>query len=580
MISERWETSKREFGVLVEDGQYITMDDGIDLACQIFRPDAPGNFPAILGIHGYTMSMQTDPIKPNSFSSVAQLHPGEEKPRGSIEAGDPWFYARRGYVHVILNVRGTGMSGGVYGWMDDREAEDIRQAIEWIASQAWCSGNVGMFGVSYFAMAQFHVAGLRPEALKCLFAPYGSTPVREIVYHGGILNAGWLVNWTNDLENPTIESESLKEFGEAEFWDRVESLKYNDEIQSVARLREALAEPVSGRNALIVDILMHPTAGPYWEKRTPKYENINVPVYMGADWGTFGIHLRTLSNVWRDIDGLKRMVIGSPTYLDRPLSQMQYESLRWFDRWLKGVDTEVESDPAVRLFLMGKNRWISADEWPMPDTRWIPFYFHENGLLSERDHWWEEGHDAFFDSPWHRGSVEYWTPPLVDEVNVIGPLQVDLFAATWHKSPRWIVTILKRDAMGEENILTKGMLDGDFKIAKNSRGVPFDLQHDFAQRVPESARVVNSWKVPVIPTGMSFEAGSRLGVRIACSDTPPRHPLEAIAAGHLRGQQGQRVIVQHNATYPSCVWVPIESGNVLGTFLSGGIPYLNTHVCA
>lgn len=578
MISESWQTSQREFGVLVENECRIPMDDGVELVCNIFRPDAAGQYPAILGVHAYTMAMQTDPIKPRSLSSVAQLHPGEEKPRGSIEAGDPWFYARRGYAHVVLNVRGTGLSGGTYGWMDQREAKDLRLAVEWIASQEWCSGKIGTFGPSYFAIMGLATAALRPPHLTCVFAPWGGAERYDRSYHGGILNARWLVNWMNDIDNPRIESESIKEFGEKEFWLRIESLRRDNDVQAIDRLREAIEDPLSGVNAIIVDILMHPMDGPYWQSRTPVYENIEVPVYVGADWGTYGAHLRSLAEVWRRISSTKRMVIGPPAYLDRPVSQLQYESLRWFDRWLKGVDTEVENDPPVRIFLMGQNRWINAAEWPMPGARWIPFYLHENGLLSERDHWWEEGHDAFFDSPWHRGDVEYWTPPLVDEINVIGPLQLDLFAATWHESSRWIVTVLKRDATGEQKILTKGMLDGDYEVADTSRGVPFELRHDFTRRITRTAKVVNTWKVPIIPTGVSLEAGSRLGVRIACSDAPPKHPLEAMAAGHIRGQTGQRVIVQHNAKYPSCLWVPVVSGNVLGTFLSGGAPYINANV--
>jgi hypothetical protein len=551
------------------------MSDGVELNCDVFRPDAVGAFPAIVGVHGYSLSMQSDPIKPNSFSSVAGLHPGEEKPRGSIEAGDPWFYARRGYAHVILNVRGTGDSGGLYGFMDSTEAQDIKQAIEWLADRPWCNGEVGMFGVSYFAIMALATAAIRPPHLRCVFAPWGGSERYDRAYHGGILNAGWLVNWMNDLDRPRIESVSVKELGEGVFWERVEELKADQEITAVPRLRAALEHPLEGTNALIVDILLHPTMGPYWEDRTPNYEAIDIPVYMGACWGTYGLHLRSLSETWKRIGSFKRMVIGPPAYLDRPVHQMQYESLRWFDHWLKGVDTEVESDPPVQLFLMGENRWIAANEWPLEQTRWVPFNLHEGELLAERDHWWEEGQDAFFDSPWHRGSLEYWTAPLADRVNVIGPLMLELYAASWRAGTRWIVTLLKKNVAGEVQVLTKGTLDGAFLLAEGSDPRPYAIKHDYSVRRPQAPQEVHEYSVPIVPTGTSFERGSRLGIRIACADAPARNPLEGAASGHIRGQDGQRVIVYHNDHYPSCLWVPIESGNLLGTFISGGRPYFN-----
>ena len=158
MFSKEWKTSEKKYNVFVERDLQITMNDGTEINADIFRPDSDEKFPAILGFHPYEQAPQTAPIKPKSLSSVAFLHPGEEKGRGWIEAGDPNFFVRRGYVNVIANVRGTGKSAGNYPFLGSREIQDGYEVIEWMAKQPWSNGKVGMFGVSYFAWLQLFIA--------------------------------------------------------------------------------------------------------------------------------------------------------------------------------------------------------------------------------------------------------------------------------------------------------------------------------------------------------------------------------------------------------------------------------------
>jgi predicted acyl esterase len=164
MFSKTWETSKRKYNILVERDVRIPMSDGTEISADVFRPDSKEKFPALLGMHAYPQQPQTAPIKPDAF--------GVPLSAAALEAGDPNFYVRRGYVQVIANVRGTGKSGGFYEWFGPREIRDIYEIIEWAAKQPWCSGKVSMFGVSYFAMVQQLVAALNPPSLKCLCAPW------------------------------------------------------------------------------------------------------------------------------------------------------------------------------------------------------------------------------------------------------------------------------------------------------------------------------------------------------------------------------------------------------------------------
>src|SRR3990172_7510562 len=158
MFSKHWKTSERKYDVAVERTVRIRMSDGVELSADIFRPKADGKFPAIVSYHPYDQAAQTGPIFPKSIALVPRLHPDQEKGNGSLEAGDPNFYVRRGYAHVVANIRGTGQSGGIYPFLAAPEAQDGCEVIAWIARQPWCDGSVGMFGVSYFDRIQQFIA--------------------------------------------------------------------------------------------------------------------------------------------------------------------------------------------------------------------------------------------------------------------------------------------------------------------------------------------------------------------------------------------------------------------------------------
>jgi len=152
MFTKKWETSRRRYGIIEDRNVSIPVSDGIKIDTDIFRPESKGRFPAILGVHQYNKKLQSAPIMPAGINMAT----------GGIEAGDYNFYVRRGYAQIIANMRGTGRSGGEYLNYGPREVQDTCEIIEWIADQPWCDGNIGMFGVSAFAIAQQQVAALRP----------------------------------------------------------------------------------------------------------------------------------------------------------------------------------------------------------------------------------------------------------------------------------------------------------------------------------------------------------------------------------------------------------------------------------
>jgi predicted acyl esterase len=98
--------------------------------------------------------------------------------------------------------------------------------------------------------------------------------------------------------------------------------------------------------------------------------------------------------------------------------------------------------------------------------------------------------------------------------------------------------------------------------------------HPHARAEPLTPGEVYEFRIPIVPTARRLEPGSRLKLRIACTDDEPAHSLDAISTGHIRRQAPSRVTIYHNAEYPSHLLLPTTSGNVLGTYISGGEPYV------
>ena len=577
MISRTWRTSERKYGIVIKRDIKIPMSDGIKIDCDIFYPDANEKFPTILGVHPFDKPSQSAPTMPKGFYLL----------NGSVEAGDSNFFVRRGYAHVIANVRGTGKSEGAFQNRGPREVKDTCEMMEWVANQPWSDGKLGMFGVSYFAITQLQVAALNPPNLKAIFAPFGYTDFyRDNYYHGGILFHGFVSGWANRIfkrttnyrPDATWSSWTRQRLGDSKFKEAIAEALQDREIRAVPALVEALRNPEKDANPVIVDIVLNKFDSEYYQDRNVRHEDIKVPAYLGACWGNYGLHLPGPFRTWEKMAGPKRMVIGPPIYLDRPVYQYQYECLRWFDHWLKGVENGIMEEPPVRLFIMGTGKWKSANEWPLPETKWTPFYLHRNGLLSEHEFWPDEGCSVFEDNLFNeRGGLRFLSPPLVEDTEVVGPIVLKLFASTTDSDVLWFASLLDVDPEGKERLLTRGWLRGSQRALDPKKSKPWEPCHPHTKREALVPGEIYEFDIKILPTGNLFRAGHRIGLRIRCvDDEKPKTSLEAIALGHLSNPTPSWISIHHNADHPSCLLLPITEGNILGTFISGGDVTLST----
>lgn len=577
MLTTRWRTSQREHEVRYERTG-ITMPDGVTLSAEIWRPVAEGAYPAILGYHPYQPGPQTAPITPTAIAAVRHFLPGQEMGNGWIEAGDPNFFAMRGYAYVLVSIRGTGDSEGIYQYLSEQEADDGYRVIEWMAEQDWCDGNIGMFGVLYFARIQYFVAATQPPHLKCLFAPWASTDqYRDVFYQGGILNKDWPLYWgRSSLRHVRYQSEPQAGMTELDVADRLAWLKQDPDIALDPELGAVLDNPYKPAHRFVADVLLNHTDTEFWQRRRPAFDKIQVPVYVGSDWANYGLHLPGAFRNWTELSHVpRRMIVGPWPYLDRPLYQMQYESLRWYDRWLKGIDVGHDDEPPIHLYVCETGQWEAGYEWPLPTTRFTPFYLHEHGRLWEREHFPNEGYSSFSDSPWGREALEFTTPRLVEETEIIGPLSLTLYASTSSDEVLFFVSIREVDLHGNEKILTRGWLRGTQRELDDARSEPWLPYQHHTERKPIVPDHIERFDIPIVPTANRFVPGTRLKLKISTADDPSTNSLEAIAGGHIRRRVPSRITVHHSREHPSLLLVPVTGGNLIGTYLSGGGNYVS-----
>lgn len=296
-----------------------------------------GPLPVVLGASPYQKALRFLPVH-SIFSFV--------------EYGPMQIYLDRGYAYIAMDLPGTGRSEGEWDPVSRKEGEAIHDMIEHIAGREWCTGSIGMIGMSYYCWSQWNAARTRPPHLKTIAAFDGATDMyRDWMYHGGIPIHGFLNAWL---------------FG------------------SVLLQHQAQGHDIRGgrRDQVVYDILSHTLDDEWQRRRSPFWElsTIDIPVFSIGAWGKAGLHLRGNFMGYERVSGPKQLLITHPDsfaatqllFADRDFHER--EMLPWYDHHLKGVDNGVMERPVVRFFVKGENKYTEATQWPPSDAEPSTFY--------------------------------------------------------------------------------------------------------------------------------------------------------------------------------------------------------------
>lgn len=359
------------YEIAIDKAVPVPMSDGTRLAADIYRPRAEGRFPAIVERTPY-----------NREESVI------------LRTRTPQYFAERGFVFVVQDVRGRFGSEGTWypfrddGWGRNRDGFDT---IAWVANQLWCNGKVATAGGSFAGQTQMFLAPTRPPALCCCFVRESASDLaQQWCYRGGAFEWGFNLDWCMRHGAIAIRRQlALLE----------KAIQADDSRFGTVPLgrQPELASPFQWLH----DLLRHVDDEDFWDEFNfeKQHGKIATPIYHMAGW--FDIFL---DGALRNFAGLQKrartdearqaqkLIIGpwthgpsvqDPTFA-RHVGDMDFgpeavldfnaEMLRWYDHWLNATNTGIMDERRVRYFLMGANEWRTADTWPPPDgqtERWF-----------------------------------------------------------------------------------------------------------------------------------------------------------------------------------------------------------------
>lgn len=547
--------SQPKYEMKLEEDIPITARDGTQLWADVYRPDAEGKFPALISLSPYGKDTQKLPCPPGASDYT--------RGTGGHESGMEDYFATRGYVNVKADYRGVGNSGGEYSHFGTKQAEDGYDIIEWAAEQPWCNGNVGMLGMSWWATIQYLVAAQQPPHLKAIFAHDAYTDeYRQCAYHGGIFNFGFYHHVWRLIHTHTTEPMSKKEFSSEQLEKMLEDLKNNEDIRSYPYMYKLTTHPEP--NPLMLDFLLHPYDGPfYWERSAyTKYDRIKVPCYFVTRWNGWVIHLPGVIDGYLNVNVPKKLTVTVTAWeggFDRPWHENHDIVLRWYDHWLKGIDTGITEEPPIRIFVQGINQWRYEEEWPLARTKWTKFYLRQGGFLSEEMPTWNEGQESFTHIPWLKPGekapcVKYTTEPFAEDMEVTGPIALYFHASLTTEDANWIVHIEDIAPDGSETVISKGWLKASHRELDESKSKPYKPFHPHTRSLPIAPGRIYEYAIDIRETSNVFKAGHKLQLVIKGQDAPWD---DFFIFYHVTNMKQTQHTIYHTPEYASYLVLPV-----------------------
>lgn len=324
--------------VVFEKDSAVTLRDGVTIYVDVFRPAGVGAVPAIVAWSPYGKSQGTAPMVTDLFDMLG-MENGALSGLEKFEGPDPAYWCAHGYAICNPDPRGIAHSEGDSAMFGRQEGKDCHDLIEWLAARDWCTGEIGMSGTSYLAIAQWFTAAEQPPHLTAINPCEGFSDVyRDLVMRGGMPDTG--------------------------FAERLQHNSYAGNHR---------------REDILAEVERHPLLNELWVDKIARFDKITVPAYVVASYsntlhtpGTFRAWNRIASDEkWLRIHNTQEW----PDYYDEANTD---ELRRFFDRYLKGEDNGWERTPRVRYSVLdlegGDHVDRTASEFPPTDVTDVQYY--------------------------------------------------------------------------------------------------------------------------------------------------------------------------------------------------------------
>jgi uncharacterized protein len=500
----------------------IEMDDGVILRADLFLPDTEGRYPVILSYGPYAKGLAFQEGYPDQWRIMTSQHPdvaeGSSNEFQNWEVVDPEKWVPEGYAVVRVDSRGTGRSPGHIDVYSPRETDDFVACIEWAGTRPWSTGKVGLNGISYYAINQWHAASRQPDHLAAICVWEGAADFyRDMTHHGGIVST-FFANWY-DMQVKTVQHG----LGDRGAVSRVTGVQVTgDENLSEEELEQ-------NRSDLGAEVLGHPLDDEFHRARSPDWSRVDQPLLSAGNWGGHGLHLRgnvegfvraASDQKWLELHGLEHW---THFYTDYGVSLQK----RFFAHFLKGEDNGWESEPAVRLQVRHLDRFEERthDAWPLPETLWTTLFLDatDTSLKSDRQ---GDANSVTYEAD-GRG-VTFLCEPFEIETEITGPIALKLHISSQTHDADIFAVVQVFDLDGDE-VTFQGAIDPHSPVAQGwlrashrrldpDLSLPYRPYHTHDREDPLTPGEIYELDIEIWPTSIVVPAGYRLGLSIRGND--------------------------------------------------------------
>ncbi|MFC1856892.1 CocE/NonD family hydrolase [Thermodesulfobacteriota bacterium] len=569
--------------ITVERNVDMKMRDGTILRGDVYRPAEGGPFPVLLHRLPYNKSYAW-------IAAALMLNP--------LNGAD------QGYAVVLQDCRGRFESEGEWTPFHS-EIDDGYDTVEWCAEQPWSNGKVGIYGSSYMGVTGWQAVAAAPPHLEAAFIYLTGANYHEgWVYTGGAFELGFNLWYSLFLG-----------------WDKLFKLPEDKQGPAMQKMFEAASNLSQAYQHLPLkelpvfedvapfyyDWLAHPSYDEYWQEVNveARCDKITVPVLQMTGWfDNFLIgHLNTFRNI-REQGGTdkarenQKIIIGPWThenYLSLTMSKVgdmecgvvampnaELITFRWFDHWLKDVDTGMMDEPPVRIFVTGANEWRDEEDWPLERAKETAWYLHSGGQANTLDGDGaltlvppdNEPTDTYAYDPSDpvptvggrtlmpgvatdgfrdQRCVEerpdvlvYTSPMLMKDTEVTGPVVLKLWAASSCRDTDFTAKLVDVHPDGYAAIVADGILRARYR-------------ESLAQPKLLEPGQIYELTIDLWATSLVFKNGHRIRVEVSSSNFP-RFDRNLNTGEDNAGEAQMQTAIQtiyHDAKHPSHIVLPI-----------------------
>ena len=539
----------------------VPMRDGVGLSTDIYRPSGGGPFPTLLL---RTIYDNQEPVY-------------IEWTRRFVEAG---------YAVVMQDCRGRFDSEGPWEPYI-HEAEDGYDTQQWIGAQSWCDGNIGMFGVSYLGFTQTQPAPLRSPYVKGIVPTASQQDNFGHIYKNGALGLHASL-FFGIIAGRTVHRSGFGLLDWNALYRRLPLISALDDIVDVPFYRE---------------IIRHSSYDDFWSSYSlrDRYDEVDTPAYFMTGWYDVLCHdgfkqflgwsgkarseetrrrSRIIVGPWTHYAFSSGDLYGDIDHRGAGTIDFVAEHLRWFDQRLKGVDTGIDSEPPVRIFVMGDDVWRGEHEWPLARTVYTRYYlgsstganslFGDGTLTAEAPS--SPGVDRYeydperpvptlggpimhreFSGPRDRRPVErrddvlvYTSEVLERDLEVTGPVEMTLYASSSARDTDFAATLVDVYPDGRAINICEGLQRARFRESIEESTL---IEPGRAYRY-----TIDMWETSIV-----FKAGHRIRVEVTSSNFPrmDRNPNTGNRPGMDAEMQVASQTVHHGGERASHITLPV-----------------------